>query len=111
MFITIENEKESIIFFELINIACFNSKYSQELDGNFITIYNKEKDEFDYFIERLVGHKIENERNPYLGKIWVPYINSEKEDWSIICQKNRIISKQDDICFRFEVFNSEDNPN
>ena len=69
-----------MLLYELINIACFNSKYAKELDGNFITIYNKNNDEYDYFIERLAGWKIENEKSPYLGKIWIPYINNIKED-------------------------------
>jgi hypothetical protein len=106
----LENEKESMIIFELVNIACFSSKYSKELDGNFITIYNKDKDDYDYFIERLVGIKIENDKDPYKGKIWVPYINNQKEDWSFLCQKNRIVTKQDEIVFKYEVFVQDDAP-
>ena len=100
----LENEKESLMLSDLINLACFNSKYSSELDGNFITIYNKLKDEYDYFIERLVGFRIENEKEPYHGKIWVPYINKMKEDWSFICQNNRLVTKQDDIELKYEIY-------
>lgn len=110
MFLVLEHEKESMTLIDLVNIACFNSKYSQELDGNFITKYSREKDEYDYFIERLVGYRLENEKDPYKGKIWVPYINGQKEDWSFLCQRNRIITKQDDLCFRYEVYTPDETP-
>ena len=104
LILMLENEKESILLSDLINTACFNSKYSKELDGNFITMYNKYKDEYDYFIERLLGFRIENEKDPYHGNIWVPYINKIKEDWSFICQNNRIVTKQDGIELKYEIF-------
>src|SRR5574343_312156 len=56
----IEDVKENLLVSELMNLACFNSKYMEELDANFISVYNKEKDEFDYFIQRLCGHEINN---------------------------------------------------
>ena len=27
------------------------------------------------------GFEIENAENPYLGKMWVPYIENKKHDW------------------------------
>ena len=32
----------------------------------------------------------------------MPYVNSKREDWSYICDHNRIVAKGDDIEFRFE---------
>jgi hypothetical protein len=32
----------------------------------------------------------------------VPYINGKREDWSYICENNRIVAKEDDIVFRYE---------
>ena len=67
-----------------------------ELDANFISVYNKKKDEFDYYIQRLCGFEMD-ERH-----IWVPYINSVREDWTDICQNNRLVLKTDDVEFKYE---------
>ena len=49
-----------------------------------------------------MGVPIENEEKPILGKIWVPYINGNREDWSYLCDNNRIVAKEDEIVWRFE---------
>ena len=72
----------------------------RKFDANFISIYNPSRKEFDYYIQRLAGKEIENETNPCQGKIWVPYINNKREDWSMIFE--RIVAKEDEIVFRFE---------
>jgi len=92
----IEDVKENLLVSELMNMACFNSKYMTELDANFISIYNKDSDEFDYHIQRLCGFEM-NETH-----LWVPYINCVREDWTDICQNNRILFKNDDLEFRYE---------
>ena len=76
--LVIEDTKENILLSELMNGACFNSKYMTELDANFISVYNKKKDEFDYFIQRVCGYEMD-ERH-----IWIPYINNTREDWTEI---------------------------
>ena len=79
-----------------MNLACFNSKYMNDLDANFISVYNKNTDEFDYYIQRLCGFEFSE------AKIWVPYINKTKENWTDICQNNRILFKYEDLDFKFE---------
>jgi hypothetical protein len=67
-----------------------------ELDANFITIYNKKTDEFDYYIQRLFGFEMDESHK------WVPYINCNKEDWTDLCQNNRILFKNDDLELKYE---------
>jgi hypothetical protein len=94
--IIIEDIKENLLVSELMNMACFNSKYMEELDANFISVYNKTKDEFDYFIQRLCGYEMSDSQE------WTPYVNNIRENWTEICVNNRIIFKYDDFEFRFE---------
>jgi len=83
-------------------IAFDESEKGQKFDGNFITVLNKDKDEFEYYVQRLLGVGIENEQEPKKGKVWVPYINDKREDWSFLCENNRIIAKEDEILWRLE---------
>jgi hypothetical protein len=55
-----------------------------------------------------MGVGIENEENPLEGKIWVPYINDVREDWSFLCENNRIVAKEDEIVWRFEEYHPKD---
>lgn len=55
-----------------------------------------------------MGVGIENEENPISGKIWVPYINNKREDWSYLCENNRIVAKEDEIVWRFENYYEKD---
>jgi hypothetical protein len=72
-------------------------------------VLNKEKDEFEYFVQRLLGVGIDNEQEPKSGKIWVPYINDKREDWSFLCENNRIIAKEDEILWRLEQYLNKEN--
>jgi hypothetical protein len=92
----IEEIKENILVSELMNLLCFNSKYMSELDANFISVYNKNIDEFEYFIQRLLGYEMNDKYS------WVPYINDVKERWTDICQNNRLVFKSDKIEFKYE---------
>jgi hypothetical protein len=65
-------------------------------------LYNKDKNDFEYYVQRLIGVGISDETAPSQGKIWVPYINALREDWSYICENNRLVSKDDEIVFRYE---------
>lgn len=91
-------------------IAFDESEKGNKFDANFIAIMNKDKGIFDYYVQRLLGVGVENEEEPTIGKIWVPYINNKREDWSYLCENNRIIAKEDDIIWRFELFDRELNP-
>ncbi len=50
----------------------------------------------------MIGVEISNEGQPALGRIWVPYVNAQREDWSYICENNRVVSPDDEIVFRYE---------
>ena len=84
-----------------MNLISFDGQQESQLDANFISQYNKEKEEFDYYVQRLVGVDMENEEYPQRGKNWVPYINGKREDWSFICQNNRIVGKSDQIVWKY----------
>ena len=34
----------------------------------------------------------------------MPYINNRREDWSFLCENNRIVAKEDQIVFKYEPF-------
>ena len=61
------NDRETII--NLFNSFFFSNYQEDELDANFISVYNKESDSFEYYIQRLAGYSIENEDNPKKGKM------------------------------------------
>ena len=94
------NDRETII--NLFNSFFFSNYQEDELDANFISVYNKESDSFEYYIQRLAGYSIENEDNPKKGKMWNFYINKEKVDWTFSCNNNRIISSKDELDLKFE---------
>ena len=52
------NDRETII--NLFNSFFFSNYQEDELDANFISVYNKESDSFEYYIQRLAGYSIEN---------------------------------------------------
>ena len=83
-------------------IAFEEGDKGEKFNANFISILNKESEEFEYYIQRLLGKDIENETDPHSGKLWVPYINDRREDWSFMCENNRIVAKEDAIVFRYE---------
>ncbi len=53
-----------------------------------------------------MGLELENEAEPFVGKVWVPYINNKRENWSFLCENNRIVAKEDEIVWRFEEYNA-----
>ena len=36
------------------------------------------------------------------GKVWVLYINNNPKDWQSICEKGKIVSKKDNLTWRYE---------
>ena len=99
--IPFDENKEKLSLVELMNKICFDSKYSTELDANFISKFNKDIDDYDYFIQRLDGCEIKEDNSMRKAK-WNVYINEIKEEWSHICRHNRMISKQDNIELKYE---------
>lgn len=95
--IQIEHNNEYLLLTDLVNIACFNSKYADMLDANFICL-NK-NDHFEYFIDRLVGLE-RNEVEPK-GE-WFVYLNATKYSWNYLISNNRIVHKLDNLELKFE---------
>ena len=100
LFYNSEIDKEPIT--DLMNSFLFTSAIDDDLDANFISIYNKYTDSFDYYIQRIGGYEIENEEEPNKGKMWNCYINKEKIDWTYVCNNNRVISMNDEVELRYE---------
>ena len=100
LFYNSEIDKEPIT--DLMNSFLFTSAIDDDLDANFISIYNKYTDSFDYYIQRIGGYEIENEEEPNKGKMWNCYINKEKIDWTYVCNNNRVISMNDEVVLRYE---------
>lgn len=100
--VTYRAKSDRVPITELINLFFFTSKTEADLDANFISVYNKKTEAFDYYIQRLAGFEIENEENPSKGKMWNFYMNSKKKDWSDICRKNKVIYYKDDLEIKYE---------
>ena len=100
LFYNSEIDKEPIT--DLMNSFLFTSAIDDDLDANFISIYNKYTDSFDYYIQRIGGYEIENEEEPNKGKMWNCYINKEKIEWTYVCNNNRVISMNDEVELRYE---------
>lgn len=104
--ILFEGKNISMILSDVLNGAFFCTDHSDDIDANFISIYDKANDKFYYHIERLIGYSIEYIDNPEQGKVWNCYINKKKQDWSFICDQNRIVNKGDEIEFRYEAYSA-----
>ena len=104
LFYISNNEKETLsnIFNEL-----FLNKYP-ELDANIISVYNPTTDSYDYYIQSLLGYKIENVQNPKLGQMWNIYLNNEKLDWNSYFDNFRSITYKDEIDLKYEDYTSKD---
>ena len=97
-------ELDIIEFPMLMNLLAFDKVIGNAFDANFISKYDEHLHEFQYYVQKLIGIEIENETYPNSGKIWIPFINSIKENWTEICNKNRIIIKTDFIQWKFMKF-------
>ncbi|CDW86786.1 UNKNOWN [Stylonychia lemnae] len=104
-----QTENDELPIMQIMNgIAFDETEKGNKFDANFIAIMNEKKGDFDYYVQRLMGLAIENEDAPVDGKIWVPYINNKREDWSFLCENNRIIAKEDEIVWRYENYFEKD---
>jgi hypothetical protein len=97
-----ETKLDHISVIELFNLIFFCSKWADEVDANFLSIYNKKKEAFDYKIQRLFGFEWDEEQEIDQGKNWTVYINGTKENLSVLFGYNRIINKRDVIELKYE---------
>jgi hypothetical protein len=96
-----EGKNDEMLLADVINSAFFSNEYTEDIDANFISKFDKENNEYKYYIQRLIGYEIDEE-NPGRDKLWAVYINKQKFDWSYLCNSNRILRKSDEVEFRFE---------
>ena len=81
-------------------LAFEGGERGRKFDANFAS--RSKGDHFEYFIQRLAGVEVDSEEEPRSGRLWVPYVNRVREDWSFICENNRIVAKDDEVLFKFE---------
>ncbi len=86
---------------ELFNSLFFCSQWAEEVDANFVSNYNSDKDQFDYKIQRLVGYEFDEEE-PERSQVWSVYINEKMESPSNLFGENRIVNKTDVIELKYE---------
>ena len=72
-----ETDNDELPLITIMNGITFDeNEKGKKFDANFISIYNKQKDDFDYYVERLLGVEVENTEKPEDGKMWIPFINN-----------------------------------
>ena len=80
-----QTETDEMPLMQVMNAFAFDEDKGEKVDANFISLYNDKRGDFDYYVQRLLGVAVENEDDPIAGKLWVPYINNKREDWSLLC--------------------------
>ncbi len=85
-----------------MNYLCFNVDQTSRLDGNFISVYDREKDVFTYFVQRLDGISVIDEKNPAQGHQWVVYLNQKKLTWNEVVKNDLMVSHNDQIVWVFQ---------
>lgn len=76
-------EGSCVLLTDLMNALGFGQNGTEAKDGldrfdcNFISKYNTQDDDFDYYVERLCGISIPNSSSPRKNNLlWHVYINS-----------------------------------
>ncbi|CAG9326543.1 unnamed protein product [Blepharisma stoltei] len=104
---SVTSEFDEIPLPTLMNIISFDKDTGDSIDANFMSIYDKENDKFDYVVQRLLGIEVENLKDPMSGNMWVPYVKGNKLDWNKICNDEFKVKPEDEIVWRFQKFNEE----
>ena len=94
-------EFAEMIFTSLMNLLAFDSPSEGQIDANFISRYNEQEKDFDYYVQRLLGIDIENEDEPEKGRMWIPFINDKKENWTFICRSSKIVKSSDKVLWKY----------
>ena len=66
-----------------------------------MSFYNEEKQDVDYYVQRLLSIPLADAGDPGRGSIWNVYINGALEDWMQVMRLNRIVCKEDTIIWRY----------
>ena len=97
-----KSELNQMLLSDLMNHVAFDKNMEDIFDANFISIYDETVDDFNYYVEKLIGIHIDNEDSPECGRVWVIYINRIKQNWSYLSKFQRIIKKEDEIAWKLE---------
>ncbi len=100
----IKDSKEFILISDLLNKALFNNP---DCDCNFISMYNTDKDKYEYKIERIVWKVKENVKNVTKNETefnskeshieWKFFIDGNEDSFTNIINSNRVIHKEEII--------------
>jgi hypothetical protein len=93
-----EDQFDEMPLTTLMNLLSFSEKDLNQFDANFVSIRNKEDDNFTYYIQRLVGI----ERNEEKGMDWVVYLNKKLYSWNDIVQMNIKVKPEDHLVCSFQ---------
>lgn len=96
-----KDDTEYVLFVDLVNKSLFSNL---EYDCNFLCEYNSEVDEYIYKIDRIHHKKSlldqSNNSDEDTHLIWVILINNQEEDFTSLCQMNRVVSRNDTVEFK-----------
>lgn len=98
----VKDEYDEVPVSRLMNLLCFASTHSDNLDANFLAVYDLQQDAHTYVVERLLGARADINSG---GKAWVPYLNGKKSDWHTICEHDIRVTPHEEVVWRFEVRN------
>ena len=99
---SVKDEYDEIPLARLMNKLCFASPHANELKTNFVSVYNKKTDEFEYYIESMLGHSPKLDSLPVSGSQWCVYINNVKTSWNQVCGSETRVSTSDKMIFTYE---------
>jgi hypothetical protein len=106
----VELEYDELPLSRVMNSLSFHESQGEQFDANFISVYNNDQDLFEYYVQRLIGVEITEEKQPLRGKMWVPYINGVKMLWNEVCLVDKRVKYNDDVVWEFHSASDYPNP-
>lgn len=102
---THEDQFDEMPLTTLMNLMAFTDKDSEQIDANFISVYDKENDSFKYYIQRLFGVELNIEDKTE----WVISVNKAKFSWDTVCKQQLKIRPQDNLVWLYQKFDESGN--
>lgn len=97
----VEMDFDELPLSRVMNSLCFDETQGGRFDANFISLYNDGADVFEYYVQRLIGVEIADEKQPLKGKVWVPYINGGRMYWNDVCSSDRRVKYSDSVVWKY----------
>lgn len=108
---TCDMETTYVLLQTLMNVLAFSPSTEVQLKANFISVYDEHKKGFNYFVQQLSGVGMENEEEPYKGRIWVLYLNKQRKDWNEACYEDCLVQASDEILWKYEKLDTTEHTN